>query len=182
MLQAKWMNKYRQLLFKHRTGASLFKLSNKQNYLIQHQINCRFNNLNAFKFLDRCNFNAYKGITFPEDEFNCLLHYGQNFDRVWHALWIEGIFKKIITYQLFYDDAIIDETCKEDRIIELLYYKYRWVFFNCFPYLKFHCRPLLYLKVDICYHELNLFFVVSFVLISVLCHLSFKPGVKKVAP
>ncbi|XP_030750580.1 zinc finger MYM-type protein 1 isoform X1 [Sitophilus oryzae] len=50
---------------------------------IRQQINYRFNGLKDFKFFELCNFDAYKGKTFPEDAFKyLLLHYGQFFDRV----------------------------------------------------------------------------------------------------
>lgn len=50
---------------------------------IQQQINHRFNGLNDFKFLELCNFTAFKGRAFPEDAFkSLLLHYGHFFDRV----------------------------------------------------------------------------------------------------
>lgn len=49
---------------------------------IQQQMNCRFDHLNDLKFLELCNFGAFKGIPFPEDSFKSLFHhYGQYFDK-----------------------------------------------------------------------------------------------------
>lgn len=49
---------------------------------IIEQVNYRFSNLSDFKFLELCNFNAYKTKPFPEEAFKSLLFcYGKYFDK-----------------------------------------------------------------------------------------------------